>query len=74
MSNKGDSLQSDEEIALETLQQKLSDEISETVFLVRRIKEAASHKDIEEQMVEILEKLQTLQKKIDRALQSSEPT
>jgi len=74
MSNKGDSLQSDEEIALETLQQKLSDEISETDFLVRRIKEAASHKDIEEQMVEILEKLQTLQKKIDRALQSSEPT
>lgn len=74
MSNKGDSLQSDEEIALETLQQKLSDEISETDFLVRQIKEAASHKDIEEQMVEILEKLQTLQKKIDRALQSSEPT
>ena len=74
MSNKGDSLESDEEIAPETLQQKLSDEISETDFLVRRIKEAASHKDIEEQMVEILEKLQTLQKKIDRALQSSEPT
>jgi hypothetical protein len=70
MSEKG--VQKDAaEIGLEELQQRISDEISETNVLVGRIREAAPDKDIEEQMVLILEKLQTLQKKIDQAIQSS---
>lgn len=71
MSDRSESSEETSKAGLEALQQKISDEISETNVLVGRIREAAPDKDIEEQMVLILEKLQTLQKKMDQAIQSS---
>lgn len=74
MSNRRESSEENQKAGVEALQRKISDEISETNVLVGRIREAAPDKDIEEEMVLILEKLQTLQKKINQALQSSGPT
>jgi hypothetical protein len=74
LSNRRESSEENQKAGVEALQRKISDEISETNVLVGRIREAAPDKDIEEEMVLILEKLQTLQKKINQALQSSGPT
>lgn len=73
--NKNEKEEKEErEVSKEELQQRITFEISQTDYWIRKVYDGSPDRGIQKQVEAILQKLQSLQRKVDEAFQQENRT